>query len=178
MSMKKTGLLIFLIGLSSLLQNSYATEVYCVNHPCKILIEKSKYQLSVYDEIGWIKTYPVVFGSDDQSDKQYEGDKKTPEGIYKIVNTIFEPQRWDRFLALNYPTSQNIEKFNRIKSTLPKNATIGGGIGIHGTGTRPDVTIDLRFNWTNGCISMKNKDVEELYNIISKQSGTEVKIVK
>lgn len=176
--MKKTGLLIFLIGLSSLLQNSYATEVYCVNHPCKILIEKSKYQLSVYDEIGWIKTYPVVFGSDDQSDKQYEGDKKTPEGIYKIVNTIFEPQRWDRFLALNYPTSQNIEKFNRIKSTLPKNATIGGGIGIHGTGTRPDVTIDLRFNWTNGCISMKNKDVEELYNIISKQSGTEVKIVK
>ena len=41
-----------------------------------ILIDKSDYELSLYDEKGWYATYPVVFGNSSLSDKKMEGDKK------------------------------------------------------------------------------------------------------
>ena len=50
-----------------------------------IIIDKSDYELKVYDSEGWYATYPVVFGSKDQSDKYMEGDKRTPEGRFKIL---------------------------------------------------------------------------------------------
>ena len=54
---------------------------------------------------------------------------------------------------------------------------IGGGIGIHGveyaSGIR-DNYVEGRINWTLGCVSMKNADVSELYEII--KVGTPVVI--
>src|SRR5690349_17194037 len=68
-----------------------------------IVIDKSKYELSVIDGEGWLVTYPVVFGSNDLSDKMVAGDRKTPEGLYTLVGKRVD-NRWDRFLALDYPT--------------------------------------------------------------------------
>ena len=50
-----------------------------------ILVDKSDYELKVFDDEGWYATYPVVFGSKDFGDKMREGDKKTPNGKYKII---------------------------------------------------------------------------------------------
>ena len=44
-----------------------------------ILIDKSDYELSIYDAKGWYATYPVVFGNSSLQDKKMEGDKNTPE---------------------------------------------------------------------------------------------------
>jgi murein L,D-transpeptidase YafK len=47
-----------------------------------ILVEKSKYKLTVlYDEQP-VKSYPIVLGGSPAGDKRVEGDRKTPEGIY------------------------------------------------------------------------------------------------
>src|SRR6266550_1234903 len=51
-----------------------------------IIIDKSDYELNVYDDKGWYATYPVVFGNNDLSDKKMQGDKNTPEGIFHIAN--------------------------------------------------------------------------------------------
>jgi len=79
---------------------------------------------------------------------------------------------------LDYPTKESYEKFNerKAKGLIPQNATIGGGVGIHGTWPREDYAVDRYDNWTQGCISMKNPDVEELYNLIP--VGTKVQIRK
>lgn len=145
------------------------------NSPYYIVIDKTKYELSVFDEKGWLVTYPVVFGSSDLRDKLYAGDKKTPEGMFTIVEKKIHP-KWDRFMMLSYPTKEDYEKFNERKSEgiIPADAKIGGGIGIHGTWPHEDFQIDRFRNWTDGCISMRNKDVEELYNMIS--VGTKVMI--
>ncbi len=45
-------------------------------NPYYIIVDKSDYELRVYDAEGWYATYPVVFGSKDQNDKLMEGDKK------------------------------------------------------------------------------------------------------
>lgn len=142
-----------------------------------LVVEKSKYELSVYDDEGWQATYPVVFGNKDQGDKMREGDRKTPEGNFTIISKKVH-DKWDRFMLLDYPTNESYQKFNQRKAQglIPKNATIGGGIGIHGTWPRESYAIDRYDNWTQGCISMKNHDVEELYNMIP--VGTKICIKK
>ncbi len=142
-----------------------------------ILIDKTDYELSVYDEKGWYATYPVVFGNNSLADKKMEGDKNTPEGNFKIVNKRVH-DKWCRFLAIDYPTVESREKFNlrKQRGEIPANARIGGGIGIHGTWPHEDPVVDRYRNWTLGCISMKNEDVKEIYGFT--QAGTQVTIRK
>ena len=163
------ALIVLLFFCSSFyLKNKTNTQYY-------IVIDKAKYELNVFDNSGWLVTYPVVFGNTDLRDKLYAGDKKTPEGTFTIVSKKPHP-KWDRFMMLDYPNEQSIEKFNERKAQglIPANAQIGGGIGIHGTWPHEDFQVDRFKNWTDGCISMRNKDVEELYNMIS--VGTQVTI--
>ena len=84
--------------------------------------------------------------------------------------------KWDRFIGLNYPTPESYEKFKERKQDglIPGSAKIGGGIGIHGTWPHEDFQVDRYRNWTDGCISMRNKDVEELYRMVP--VGTQVLI--
>ena len=151
----------------------HSTQLY--DSPYYIVINKAKYELSVFDPKGWLVTYPVVFGSSDLRDKLYEGDKKTPEGTFTVINKKVHA-KWDRFMMLDYPTKESFEKFDERKNEgiIPADAKIGGGIGIHGTWPHEDFQIDRFRNWTDGCISMRNKDVEELYNMIP--VGTKVMI--
>ena len=77
-------------------------------------------------------------------------------------------------MAIDYPTKESWDKFNlrKQRGEIPANARIGGSIGIHGTWPHEDFQIDRYRNWTMGCISMKNSDVQELYRYIN--SGTKV----
>ena len=142
-----------------------------------IVIDKSDYELNVYDERGWYATYPVVFGNNSLDDKKMEGDRQTPEGTFRIVSKRVH-DRWNRFMALDYPNKESYDKFNKRKQSgeIPSNARIGGGIGIHGTWPHDDFMIDRYSNWTMGCISMKNSDVEEVYSFVP--VGTRITIRK
>ena len=132
-----------------------------------IVIDKSDFELSVYDEKGWLVTFPVVFGNRDLGDKMVEGDRKTPEGTFTIISKKTHP-KWHKFFMLDYPNAESIAKFNQRKASgaIPANARIGGGIGIHGTWPHEDYAVDRFQNWTMGCISMKNPDVDELFSLI------------
>ena len=142
-----------------------------------IVISKHTYELSVYDTKGWLVTYPVVFGNKDLHDKMQEGDRETPEGNFKIVSKRVH-EKWCRMMILDYPNQESIAKFNQRKQQgiLPVTAKIGGGVGIHGTWPHEDYAIDNYEDWTLGCISLKNEDVIELFNMTP--VGTEVAIKK
>jgi murein L,D-transpeptidase YafK len=142
-----------------------------------IVIDKSDYELSVYDDKGWYATYPVVFGNSSLSDKKLQGDKNTPEGSFRITAKRVH-DKWCRFLTLDYPNQESIEKFKKRKEKgeIPANASIGGGIGIHGTWPHEDFVVDRYKNWTLGCISMKNEHVIEIYGFSG--VGTRVTIKK
>jgi murein L,D-transpeptidase YafK len=122
----------------------------------------------VYDDKGWYATYPVVFGNNSLADKKMQGDKNTPEGSFRIIAKRVH-EKWCRFLSLDYPNHESYEKFKQRKQRgeIPANASIGGGIGIHGTWPNDDYMIDRYKNWTLGCISMKNEDVKEIYGFIN-----------
>jgi murein L,D-transpeptidase YafK len=142
-----------------------------------IIIDKSDYELSVYDDKGWYATYPVVFGNNSLDDKKIAGDKNTPEGNFRI-NSKRVHEKWYRFIAIDYPTKESWEKFNQRKQRgeIPASASIGGSIGIHGTWPNEDFVVDKYKNWTLGCISMKRDDVDEIYRFTP--VGTRVTIRK
>jgi lipoprotein-anchoring transpeptidase ErfK/SrfK len=118
-----------------------------------------------------------VFGNNSLSDKKMAGDNNTPEGTFHIISKRIH-EKWDRFMALDYPTQESIEKFKgrKERGEIPANARIGGGVGIHGTWPHEDFVVDRYKNWTMGCISMKRADVEEIYNF--SPAGTKVIIRK
>ena len=140
-----------------------------------IIIDKSDFELRVYDEEGWYATYPVVFGSKDQGDKMKQGDKKTPNGTYSILLKKIHP-KWGKELLLDYPLPEDVEKFKERKKQglISKNARIGDGIAIHGTRPEEEWTVDSEYNWTDGCISLKYSEMKELYEYI--KQGTKVTI--
>jgi murein L,D-transpeptidase YafK len=141
-----------------------------------VYIIKSEYALKVYDSTGeWMATYPVVFGNKDLGDKMMQGDRKTPEGVFHIAAKR-KHEKWNRFMMIDYPNAESIERFNQRKAEglIPSGAKIGGEIGIHGTWPHEDYAIDQYRNWTEGCISTKNQYVQELYNLLP--VGTRVEI--
>lgn len=134
-----------------------------------ILIDKSDYKLSVLSGKHVVKVYPVVFGTDPVNDKLMEGDRRTPEGTFK-VRDFYPHKRWSKFIWINYPTKESFDKHNAAKESnfIDELATIGGEIGIHGTPSGKDSLVLSKINWTWGCISMTNEDINDLYQIIHK----------
>ncbi|MDQ6756681.1 MAG: L,D-transpeptidase [Bacteroidota bacterium] len=168
---KKTGKKIFPAALQYSKTNAVA------DNPYYIIISKSSYELKVYDAQGWYATYPVVFGSNDMNDKYIEGDKRTPEGKFKVLLKKIHP-KWGPELLLDFPNEESIKKFNerQSKGLIPKNARLGNGIAIHATRPQEEWTVDYFQNWTDGCISLKYSEAKDLYSYIP--SGTPVTIQK
>lgn len=142
-----------------------------------IVIDKSEYVLKVFDRKGWYATYPCVFGSDDMRDKYMQGDKRTPEGHFKVAYKT-NAGKWAYELMLDYPNQESYRKFRlrKMKGMVPSRANIGGGIAIHGTRPQEEWTVDYYQNWTDGCISLKYSEASDLYSYIP--VGTPVTIVR
>jgi murein L,D-transpeptidase YafK len=138
-----------------------------IDNPYYIIISKKDYELKVYDDQGWYATYPCVFGSNDMRDKYVEGDKRTPDGKFKVLLKKIHPQ-WGFELLLDYPNAESIEKFKERKAEgiIPRNAKIGSGIAIHATRPQEEWTVDYYQNWTDGCISLKYSEAKDLYSYI------------
>ncbi len=139
---------------------------------------KSKNRLQVYHKGKILTAYKCVFGPYHLLQKQQEGDRRTPEGVFTILS-MKDHDKWDKFMLLDYPNeeSQRLFEENKAKGLIPSQARIGGLVGIHGIWPNGDNVIDLKHNWTDGCVSLKNKDVEELATLI-KPGVTQILIVK
>ncbi len=136
-------------------------------NPFYIIVDKSEYELKVYDDEGWYATYPIVFGSKDLSDKMKEGDKRTPNGKFKVLLKKIHP-KWGPELLLDYPNEENQQLFKerKAKGLIPRNARIGNGIAIHATRPQEEWTVDNFYNWTDGCVSVKYTEMKDLFSYI------------
>jgi murein L,D-transpeptidase YafK len=138
-----------------------------IENPYYIIVDKSDYELKVYDEEGWYATYPIVFGSKDLGDKMKEGDKRTPDGQFRVMIKKIHPN-WGPELLLDYPNDISVKKFNQRKAQgiIPKTAKIGSGIAIHATRPEEEWTVDNFYNWTDGCVSVKYTEMKDLFSYI------------
>lgn len=139
-------------------------------HNWAVMAYKSRHQLIVYYKSRLFRVYHAVFGRSPQGGtKLWEGDKRTPEGLYVIVKK-YDSQRWRRFLRLNYPNRVDRYRYEALRDegVVPaahgRPVPEGGAIGIHGTDqpilNRSDI------NWTTGCISVDDDAILELDRLL------------
>ncbi len=143
----------------------------------RIEIDKGDYELALFEGDQLLKRYPVVLGPNPTDDKKQEGDGCTPEGKFKIQSK-YPHAKWSHFLWIDYPNAESWKKFEARKKRgeISREASIGGEIGIHGVPSGGDYMIGKQINWTLGCISLRNADIQEIYPLV--QVGTEVQIRK
>lgn len=143
----------------------------------EIYIDKTEHTLTLSVGKTVLKQYKCVFGGNPTDDKKYEGDKCTPEGEFHI-QAKYPHKDWSKFMLIDYPNKQSWKKFeaNKARGKLPHGASIGGAVGIHGVPANKNYLIDKTINWTLGCISLRNEDVEEVYRYVN--VGTKVTIAK
>jgi murein L,D-transpeptidase YafK len=142
-----------------------------------IYIDKTERTLTLMAGDVLLKEYRCVLGLNPVADKKCEGDRCTPEGEFHIL--LKRPhEEWDKFMLIDYPNEQSREKFkaNKEQGKIPASATIGGGVGIHGIPYNKPYLVEKGINWTFGCISLTNEDVDEVYSLVS--VGTKVIITK
>jgi len=148
------------------------------NDDYALIIDKSQYTLNIIKNGEFHSKYNIELGPNPIDDKKIEGDGCTPEGMYHIVNMKDEGQtRYHKALLINYPNSDDKKKFKHLKDSgqiLPTD-TIGGLIEIHGMGTGYKGNGKGQ-NWTLGCIALSNADIDEVFDVVSKNSR--VTIVK
>ena len=135
----------------------------------KIIIKKSERKLSLLMGSHVLKTYKVALGSNPIGPKMKEGDGKTPEGLYIIdrhnLNSSFHLS-----LHISYPPASDRER------ALRSGARPGGDIMIHGikNGLGWIGSLHRLADWTQGCIAVTNKEIEEIS--ASVPDGTPIEI--
>ncbi len=134
-----------------------------------IVIQKRAKLLTLWSNGNIIKVYNIrAFGADPVGHKLREGDEKTPEGEYTI-DTKHVSQRFQKFLRISYP---NKEDAKRAKSL---GFSPGGQVGIHGDeGGFKGFMRRFDPNWTDGCVTVRNSDLEEIWQFVPK--GTKIVI--
>lgn len=131
----------------------------------RVVVMKSSRKLYLLNEEAVLKSYDIDLGFAPVGHKQAEGDGRTPEGSYVIdkrnPNSLFHLS-----IGISYPNEQDIERASSM------GLDPGGDIFIHG-GPRPGID-PRRSDWTAGCISVKNREIEWIYAMV--EDGTPIDI--
>lgn len=132
-----------------------------------VVINKTRFVVDVYYRRARVRSYKAVFGPKPQENKMMKGDRRTPEGWFLVENK-HTSARYNKFMQLDYPNDSSRARFNMLKArgAIPQDAEIGGDVGIHGVWKGGDEMIEMGVGWTDGCIALKNKDMDELYTLV------------
>ena len=158
-----------------------------------ITVYKNRRQLWLFRGETLAKIYPVFLGSR-PGDKRQRGDNRTPEGDFRVVEKK-NSDKFHRFLGIDYPNLKDANRaFGEGSLTAdqwveilhantkglkpPWNTPLGGFVGIHGIGDNESLKLRLvgNWDWTNGCVALRNRDVEDLFQRVP--LGTVVRIRK
>ena len=131
----------------------------------RIVVYKGERKLHLVNGVKALKTYKIGLGGNPVGDKKFEGDFKTPEGVY-LIDRQNPNSAYHLSLGISYPSIQDIEE----AKSLGKEP--GGDIFIHG---RARKNRGRGKDWTAGCIAVKDREMEEIYSMV--RVGTEIIIL-
>ncbi len=134
-----------------------------------VKVDKSANKMYLLEGADIVKTYNVSFGANPKGHKQKEGDEKTPEGLY-VLDYKKEDSSFYKAMHISYPNAADKQ------SAKKTGVSPGGFIMVHGQknylGWLSSVT--QQFNWTNGCIALKNSEMDEFMALV--KVGTKIQI--
>ena len=116
-----------------------------------------------------IKKYKIALGGSPVGPKQRLGDHRTPEGSY-VIDRRNEHSKFHRSLHISYPNAADREHARELGVPPGGDIFIHGlpnGYGWIGAGHRAR-------DWTDGCIAVTDKEIEEIWTLVD--NGTQVEI--
>ncbi len=135
-----------------------------------ILVEKSKRKMTLLKQGTELKSYNIALGGNPEGPKVKQGDRRTPEGSY-VVDQKIRRSIYHRALLLSYPNPADVERAKAL-GVAP-----GGSIMIHGMKADKLWMGDVQylFNWTNGCIALTNREIEEVFDLVPEGTLVEIR---
>jgi murein L,D-transpeptidase YafK len=140
----------------------------------EIRIDKSDHRLALYAGDRLVKAYVAALGPGGPGPKQFEGDKKTPVGTYRVSGRI--KGLFHQFLVVSYPNDEDRRRFAELKrrGEVPPGRGVGHSIGIHGVGSRELAGVHKETDWTLGCIALDDDEIDEVASMV--RDGTRIVI--
>lgn len=130
----------------------------------RVVVHKETRKMYLLHHDRALKTYDIDLGFAPDGPKQREGDGKTPEGYY-YIDRRNPDSRFHLSLGISYPNARDVEVARR------GGFNPGGDIFIHG---ESPITRLRGPDWTWGCISVTNEEMEEIYVMV--RTGTPITI--
>lgn len=124
----------------------------------RILIEKSARRLFLLNRGQVIAEYPVKLGLSPKGHKQFEGDFRTPEGVYHLSR---RNPRSEFFLSVEVSYPNEADRARASAEGLRP----GGLIMIHGQPNVPRKPPEYYAtrDWTDGCIAVSNAAMVDIW---------------
>jgi murein L,D-transpeptidase YafK len=134
-----------------------------------LVLNKSRRELVVYYRGDPVHVYYVALGKSPVGDKLRIGDNRTPEGLFYIEGRN-PNSRYHLSLRISYPDATHRARAAKL------GVEPGGDIMIHGLPEEQAAfgPAHRDYDWTNGCIAVTNKEIEELWRVI--RDGTPIEI--
>jgi len=121
-----------------------------------IVVKKEERAMIVFSNNKKIKTYEIALGKNPVGKKHFEGDYKTPEGLY-FIDAKSAVSKYHKNLNVSYPNKDDIQYANA------NGKRAGGDIKIHGLPNSSKEENYTRSDWTWGCIGLTNTEIDELF---------------
>ncbi|MDE3027292.1 MAG: L,D-transpeptidase family protein [Paracoccaceae bacterium] len=152
-------LMVLAFGIASCGHNKF--KAYNGPSVTQIQVYKSRRIMYLMHDHTLLASYRIYLGANPTGAKQFEGDGKTPEGLYYIDRR--NPQSsFHLSLGISYPNDKD------KAAAEAAGESPGGDIFIHGESGRATKQSD----WTAGCIAVSNKDIEDVYAMV--RDGTPI----
>ena len=133
----------------------------------QVVVNKGKRRMYLLNNQTVLKSYDIGLGNEPIGTKQFEGDGRTPEGMYFIDR--FNPRsQYHLSVGVSYPNVNDME-YATFMGRKP-----GGDIFIHGRGPEGNAKAPKLRDWTAGCIAVKDEEIEDIYAML--RPGTPIMI--
>jgi len=124
-----------------------------------IVIYKSKRMMQTYHHGEKMKLYIISLGMAPSGKKEFEGDLKTPEGLY-YINERDAISSYHKNLGISYPNRRD-----SIRAAV-QGKSAGSEIKIHGFPNLHRMADErelMNTDWTLGCIAVTDHEIDELF---------------
>lgn len=128
-----------------------------------VVVNKAARQMLLLNGGSVLREHRVDLGSNPVGPKRWEGDGRTPEGLY-VVDRRNPRSRYYLSVGISYPNAEDVAYAASLG--LPP----GGDIFFHGTPPEERRGTD----WTAGCMAVSNPEIEQIYAMV--RDGTPVQI--
>lgn len=147
--------------------SSCATKFRTYNGPevTRVVVMKANRRMYLLHNERLLKAYDIDLGFAPDGPKEVEGDGRTPEGRYYIDRRNPESS-FHLSLGISYPNELDVERASSM------GVSPGGDIFVHGA-PRPGIDRNGP-DWTAGCISVTNREMEDIYAMV--RDGTPIDI--